>query len=307
MDRLEAMRVFASVVEASSFTKAAAALRISKTSATQLVQQLEAHLQVKLLNRTTRRVSPTADGLTYYAQVVRVLADIEDAEDSLAAAATAPRGRLRVDVPSPWARFVLLPALPDFLARYPDIRFDIGVSDRAVDLIGEQVDCVVRAGVITDPSLVARHVGQLEIGLYAAPSYLARHGTPTHPDALTQAAHRVVGFRSPRTGKVLELVLHKGDEHLVPRIRPAVTLDDGNACLAAGTAGLGLLCLPHYMTREALASGALVRLLDDWRLEPMPLSIAYRANRHPNRKLRAFIDWVVELVDARDASVVLPG
>ncbi|TAA44708.1 LysR family transcriptional regulator [Pseudoxanthomonas winnipegensis] len=306
MDRLEAMRVFASVVEASSFTKAAAALRISKTSATQLVQRLEAHLRVKLLNRTTRLVSPTAEGRTYYAHVVRVLADIEDAEDRLAAAATAPRGRLRVDVPSPWARFVLLPALPAFLARYPDIRFDIGVSDRMVDLIGEQVDCVVRAGAITDPALVARHVGQLEMGLYAAPSYLARHGTPAHPAALADAAHRVVGFRSPRTGKVVELTMHRGAEHLLPRVRPAITVDDGNACLAAGTAGLGLLWLPQYMAREALAAGALVRLFEDWRLEPMPLSIAYRPNRHPNLKLRAFIDWVVELVDARGAEAVLP-
>lgn len=144
MDRFDAMQAFARVVETGSFTKAAEHLHMSRASATQLVQQLEARLRVKLLNRTTRRVQVTADGAAYYERVLRLLADMDDAETSLSVAATSPRGRLRVDVPSPLARLILMPALPAFHARYPEIQLDMGVSDRRVDLIGENVDCVIR-------------------------------------------------------------------------------------------------------------------------------------------------------------------
>lgn len=150
MDRFDAMQAFARVVEAGSFTKAAETLHMSKTSVTQLVQQLEARLRVKLLNRTTRRVNVTADGAAYYERVVKLLADMDDAETSLSSASLAPRGRLRVDVPSPFARLVLIPSLPAFYEKYPDIQLDMGVSDRMVDLISDNVDCVVRGGEITD-------------------------------------------------------------------------------------------------------------------------------------------------------------
>ena len=153
MDRFDAMQAFARVVETGSFTKAAATLHMSKTSVTQLVQQLEARLRVRLLNRTTRKVNVTADGAAYYERVVRLLADVDDAETSLSSASMAPRGRLRVDVPSPFARMLLIPALPAFYARYPEIQLTMGVSDRLIDIIGENVDCVVRGGEITDQSL----------------------------------------------------------------------------------------------------------------------------------------------------------
>ena len=165
MDRFNAMQAFARVVEAGSFTKAAQTLHMSKTTVTQLVLQLEARLRVKLLNRTTRQVKVTADGATYYERVVRLLADMEDADTSLSSAVASPRGRLRVDVPSPLARMILMPALPEFHARYPEIQLYIGVSDRMVDLIGDNVDCVLRGGEITDPSLIARHVGNLALGV----------------------------------------------------------------------------------------------------------------------------------------------
>lgn len=181
MDRFDAMLAFARVVETRSFTQAAQTLHMSKTTVTQLVQQLEARLRVKLLNRTTRRVNVTADGAAYYERVVRLLADMDEAEASLARASSAPRGRLRVDVPSPLARMILVPAFAAFHARYPDIQVHMGVSDRMVDLIDENVDCVVRGGDLGELSLAARHVGDLAIGLYAAPSYLARTEAPEHP------------------------------------------------------------------------------------------------------------------------------
>ncbi|HLU04305.1 MAG TPA: LysR family transcriptional regulator, partial [Advenella sp.] len=173
MDRIDAMWAFVRVVETGSFTRAAETLHMSRTSVTQLVQQLEARLRVRLLNRTTRKVNVTADGAAYYERVIRLLADMDDAETSLSSAAALPRGRLRVDVPSPFARMVLVPALPAFHARYPDIQLDMGVSDRVVDLIDDNVDCVVRGGELTDQSLIARHIGDLQLGIYAAPDSLA--------------------------------------------------------------------------------------------------------------------------------------
>jgi DNA-binding transcriptional LysR family regulator len=294
MDRFDAMQAFARVVETGSFTKAADTLHMSKTSVTQLVQQLEARLRVRLLNRTTRRVNVTADGAAYYERVIRLLADLDDAETSLSAASAAPRGRLRVDVPSPFASLILIPALPSFHARYPEIQLDLGVSDRYVDLIGDNVDCVVRGGEILDQSLVARPVANLQIGVYAAPSYLQRAGTPKHPRELE--AHQVVSFLGARSRKAFTGVMRRGEECIALGGRPALAVDDGNAYLAAGLAGLGILWLPEYMARTQRESGALAALFEDWQLEPMPLYLAYPPNRHVSAKLRVFIDWVVELM-----------
>ena len=296
MDRFDAMQAFARVVETGSFTKAAATLHMSKTSVTQLVQQLEARLRVRLLNRTTRKVNVTADGAAYYERVVRLLADVDDAETSLSSASMAPRGRLRVDVPSPFARMLLIPALPAFYARYPEIQLTLGVSDRLIDIIGENVDCVVRGGEITDQSLIARHVGDLQLGIYATPGYLQRAGTPMHPRELEAAGHHTVGFLWSRTGKALPYAMQRGEERIEAHGRPLLTVDDGNAYLAAGLAGLGMLWLPHYMARPHLASGELVRLFQDWQMTPMPMYLAFPPNRHVSAKLRVFIDWVVALM-----------
>ena len=296
MDRFDAMQAFARVVETGSFTKAAATLHMSKTSVTQLVQQLEARLRVRLLNRTTRKVNVTADGAAYYERVVRLLADVDDAETSLSSASMAPRGRLRVDVPSPFARMLLIPALPAFYARYPEIQLTMGVSDRLIDIIGENVDCVVRGGEITDQSLIARHVGDLQLGIYATPGYLQRAGTPMHPRELEAAGHHTVGFLWSRTGKALPYAMQLGEERIEAHGRPLLTVDDGNAYLAAGLAGLGMLWLPHYMARPHLASGELVRLFQDWQMTPMPMYLSFPPNRHVSAKLRVFIDWVVALM-----------
>ncbi|MCQ4308668.1 LysR substrate-binding domain-containing protein [Pseudomonas stutzeri] len=296
MDRFDAMQAFARVVETGSFTKAAETLGTSRTSVTQLVQQLEARLRVRLLNRTTRKVGVTADGAVYYEHVLRLLADLDDAETSLSGASASPRGRLRVDVPSPFARLILIPALPAFYARYPDIQLDLGVSDRTVDLIGENVDCVMRGGELTDQSLVARRVGELQLGVYAAPGYLERAGTPQHPRELEDSHHRIVGFVWARAGKAAPYAMRREGESISLLGRYALSVDDGNAYLAAGLAGLGVLWLPHYMSAEHVARGELVPLFERWRLDSMPMYIAFPPNRHLSAKLRVFIDWMVELM-----------
>lgn len=296
MDRFDAMKTFARVVETGSFTKAADTLHVSKTSVTQLVQQLEARLRVRLLNRTTRKVNVTADGAAYYERVIRLLADLDDAETSLSSASALPRGRLRVDVPSPFARLILMPALPAFHARYPDIQLDMGVSDRTVDLIGENVDCVVRGGELTDQSLMARHVGDLQLGVYAAPSYLERAGTPSHPLDLQDTHHRIVGFLWARTGKVFPYAMHCDGERINVLGRYVLSVDDGNAYLAAGLAGMGILWLPDYMAIEHAGRGELIPLFENWQLDPMPMYIAFPPNRHVSTKLRVFIEWIAELM-----------
>ncbi|MBX8541890.1 LysR family transcriptional regulator [Pseudomonas cichorii] len=296
MDRFDAMQAFARVVEAGSFTRAAETLHMSKTTVTQLVQQLEARLRVKLLNRTTRKVNVTADGAAYYERVVRLLADLDDAETSLSSASALPRGRLRVDVPSPFASTILMPALPDFHARYPDIQIDMGVSDRIVDVIGENVDCVVRGGDLTDQSLMARRVGDLRLGVYAAPSYLERVGTPSHPRELEDSHHRIVGFLWARTGKALPYAMQRDGESLQVHGRYVLAVDDGNAYLAAGLAGMGVLWVPDYMARTHVERGDLVPLFRDWRMDTMPMYVAFAPNRHISLKLRVFIDWVAELM-----------
>jgi DNA-binding transcriptional LysR family regulator len=307
MDRFDALQAFARVVEAGSFTKAAQTLHLSKTTVTQLVQQLEARLRVKLLHRTTRRVTVTPEGAAYYERVVRVLADLAEADGGLAGLTATPRGRLRVDVPSPFARLVLMPALPKFHARYPEIQIDMGVSDRVVDVIGDNVDCVLRGGEVTVPSLIARRVGELQLGVYAAPSYLQRMGTPTHPAELdddgatpTTPHHRIVGFLRSSSGRVATMPMRRGrgaaEESVEVRGRYVVAADDGNAYLAAGLAGLGVLWLPRYMAELHAARGELLPLFDDWQIDAMPMYLAYPPTRHVSAKLRAFMDWIDELM-----------
>ncbi len=305
MDRFDAMQAFVRVVETGSFTKAADTLQMSKTSVTQLVQQLEARLRVKLLNRTTRKVNVTADGAAYYERALRVLADIDDAETSLSSASASPRGKLRVDVPSPLARMILVPALPAFHARYPELQLDMGVSDRRVDLIDENVDCVVRGGEIADQSLIARQVGDLQLGAYAAPDYLARAGMPSHPRELEDTHHRIVGFTWSRTGKPLPYAMRRDGERVSMHGRYVLSVDDGNAYLAAGLSGLGVLWLPEYMAKPHLARGELLPVFQEWRFDPMPLYVAFPPNRHVSAKLRVFIDWIVELM-ALHAPVIDP-
>ena len=180
-------------VEAGTFTRASGLLDMPKPTITKLIQALEAHLQTKLLHRTTRRVTVTPDGAAYYERVVRLLADLDDLDGSMALSQAAPKGRLRIDVSASLALLVIIPALPDFHARYPDIQVELGVTDRLVDLIGENVDCVVRAGELTDQSLIARRIGELDFIACAAPAYLDRYGEFRHPMDL-ENDHYMVGY-----------------------------------------------------------------------------------------------------------------
>jgi DNA-binding transcriptional LysR family regulator len=294
MDKLSAMRAFVRVVEAGTFTRAADSLDVPKTQVTRLVQGLEEELKTLLLNRTTRRVSVTPEGAAYYDRAVRVLDEIEDLESSMSHAQVSPKGRLRIDAPTTVATFILIPAMEDFCGRYPDIQLDIGVSDRPADLIGENVDCVLRAGRVSDPSLVARRVGDIQTIMCASAAYVKRFGLPQHPSELEGGRHRVIGYFS-RGSVRAPYTLQRGDERCEINAVPTIALNDYGAMLAAGLAGLGIFRTAPFMAAAHVAAGMLQIVLPDWSSGTAPLHIVYPPNRHVSARLRVFIDWTVEL------------
>ncbi|WP_439519569.1 LysR family transcriptional regulator [Hydrogenophaga sp.] len=294
MDQIQSIRVFARVVEAGTFTKAAESLDLPKGTVTKLVQHLESRLKVKLLNRTTRRVTVTPDGAAYYERTVRVLNDLDDIEASMTNAQASPSGRLRVDVGTSVAQQIIIPALADFYRRFPDIQLDLGVTDRIVDIVADNVDCVIRGGELTEQSLVARRVGNLPLMAVASPAYLQAHGSPGHPDEL-ERAHTVVNFFSSRTGRPYPQEFEKDGEKLEVSGRYKVSVNESNALTAAVLAGLGVSQIGAFTAVPLIQRGELVQVLPDWTCPTIPLYVVYPPNRHLSAKVRAFVEWVAEL------------
>jgi LysR family transcriptional regulator, regulator for bpeEF and oprC len=293
MDRFQAMQVFTRVVDANSFTSAADSLGLPRTTVTTTIQNLEKHLQVRLLNRTTRKLSLTPDGAAYYERCQRILADLEDTESSFRDAARGPRGRLRLDVPASIGRLILIPSLCDFHGRYPDVELVIGMSDRPVDMVREAVDCAIRMGELQDSTLVARRIGTFQGVTCAAPAYLARLGMPHTLDDLRH--HSAVHYFSSRTGRTIDWDFVVDGVSTEVKMQGVVSVNDADAYVACGLQGFGLIQPPRYMVVEHLASGALVEVLPQWQPTPMPISAVYQHNRHLSPKVRAFVDWVAEL------------
>jgi LysR family transcriptional regulator for bpeEF and oprC len=295
MDQIQAMRAFTRVVEAGTFTKAADSLSLPKASVTKQIQALESRLQVKLLNRTTRRVTVTADGAAYYERASRLISDLDDIEASMTNAQANPRGRLRVDVGAAIGSLVIVPALSTFHDRYPDIQLDLGVGDRPVDLIGDNVDCVIRGGDLTEQFLVARRIGSLPFLTVASPDYLKRYGTPAHPSELEDGSHRAIHFFSSRTGRPFPHMYEKGGEKIELAGRYQLAVNESNAHTAAVLAGLGVTQCTTFVAAPHLASGALVEVLQGWTRPVLPIHVVYPPNRHLSAKVRAFVDWAADL------------
>ena len=298
MDKLEAMALFVRVVDTGGIARAAVALGIPKATATTLLQRLEASLGVKLLNRTTRRVSVTPDGAAYYVRAAAILAEVREAEEALSQRATSPHGRIRVDAPTLIARSVIVPALPSFFSQYPDLELALACNERHFDLIAEGIDCALWVGEVDDARLVARRVGFLYYATCAAPSYIAAHGPPTHPREL--AGHRCINHFAPTTGQTVEWVFSKGGERVQAMFPGSLALEDENSYVAAAEAGLGIAQLPAFVVKEAVERQALDLLLADWLSEPSPLHVVYPQNRHLSRRVRVFVDWLSTLVGEHD-------
>ena len=286
MDRLDAMRLFVRVVERRSFTQAAHDSGVPRSTVTEAIQQLEARLGVRLLQRTTRTVRPTLDGEAYYRRCLAILSDVEEAESAFTGAK--PSGPLKVDVHGTLARHFLLPGLPRFLAEYPGIQLHLGEGDKLVDLIREGVDCVLRVGEPRDSAMVGKRVALLQEGTFASADYLQQFGTPRRPEEL--ANHRMIGFVSSATGSVmpLELTVDGKLGYFTPPL--ALSVASGESMVAAAEAGLGLIQLPRYHAE----GGRLIEVLADYRPSPTPVSLLYPHNRQLSPRVRVFIDWVTK-------------
>lgn len=293
MDQLLAMKVFTRVAERGSFAQAADELDISRAAASAHVAALEKHLGVRLLNRTTRRVGLTAEGTDYLRRCRRILDEVQDAEETLRGSRSKPQGRLRIDVPVTFGRYLLLPALPEFTRRYPDIELDIRLNDRVVDLVAERVDIALRVGSVQQSGLVARRVAQINIVTCASPTYLADHGEPQTPEDLRQ--HRLLGlssagggapewnFPAPYTARRLKL-------HF------AMQFNSAEAPIIAAAAGLGIAHVGDLIAAEYIARGELKLILEKYVLPGPPISLVYPSAGHQSPKVRVFSDFAADLL-----------
>jgi len=293
LDRFNAMRVFTRIVELGGFAKAADSLQLPRASVTILIKQLEAHLGVQLLQRTTRQVSPTLDGAAYYQRCVSLLADLEETEAVFSTSRRNPRGTLRIDMPAGIGRFIVIPALPEFTARYPQIDLEIGLNDRPVDLIREGVDCVLRGGLALDDSLVARPLAMMDQVTCASPDYLLRVGVPNTLDEL--AGHQVVEYFSSASGKRYGLEFQIDNEIRLVDLSKKIAVNSADGYLAACMAGYGLVQTPYYHARRELQAGTLVEVLPALLPPPLPLTALYPPHRQLSQRVRVFVDWLVEL------------
>lgn len=293
MDRLQAMEVFIRVVDTNSFTKAAHTLNLPRASVTNIIQNLEAYLKVRLLQRTTRRLNLTADGASYYERCVRVLAEIDEIESVFSATKVVPRGKLRIEMSGPIGKLILVPALDDFHARYPEIEMSIGMSDRRVDLIQDGVDCALRVGTLVDSNMVARRLSGFHFLTAATPDYLARRGVPHTLEELD--GHVAVKYISARTSRPMEPRFVVDGKEVEVKMPSAFTVNDAEAHLAMGLKGLGLIQIARMLALPHLQSGALVEVLPQWKPAAMETSLVYPQDRHQSLALRAFIGWTMEL------------
>nr|WP_025825158.1 LysR family transcriptional regulator [Acetobacter persici] len=295
MDRIDLFRIFLRVVDSGSFSRAADTLNMPRSTVSTAIQALESRVGARLLSRTTRTVTTTADGRAFYDVCLRLVSDVEEAEGLFRRDKAAPRGILRVDMPGRIGRLIVAPALPDFLERYPEIDIELGVTDRPVNLVEDGIDCVLRIGPLQDSGLIGRKVGELTLMNVASPSYLARYGVPATPHDLSQ--HLAVGYASAFSGRVEEWEWMENGRLCTQAMASRVTVNSAEALIACCLAGLGLIQVPAYDVQKHLQAGDLVEVLPDWQAEPMPMTLLYQHRRHFSHRLQVFADWLCALLE----------
>jgi LysR family transcriptional regulator, regulator for bpeEF and oprC len=300
MDRLQAMRVFARVARLRSFARAAHDLNLSRASVSESVAALERHLGARLLMRTTRRVSCTEEGSNYLQRCERILAEVESAEMLVRGGRSRPQGKLRVDVPIAFGQHLLLPALPDFTARYPDVELELRFNDRVVDLVAERVDVAVRVGAIQHANFVARRIATTRRLIVASHAYLSSHGIPQRPEDLRR--HRLLGLLSGATGRVAEWRF-KGAA--VRNLKYAVVFSQAEAQLEAAIAGVGLAQTLDLLASASIARGRLATVLNEYAGDGPPISVVHSEAAHRSAKVRVFAEYAAALLQRwRDAHPV---
>jgi DNA-binding transcriptional LysR family regulator len=291
MDRLRTIEAFVRVAESGSFSEAARRLRSSKSAVSRQVATLEAELDARLLHRTTRSLTLTEAGRSYFERATRILADLEEANLSVSQLQAAPRGRLRVNAPMSFGFLHLAPAIPDFLSRYPQIEVDMIMNDRFVDLVDEGFDVAVRIGRLEDSSLVARKLAPIRRAVCASSTYLKARGVPHSPDDLT--AHECLCYSNVAVANEWRFTAQDG--RLWPvQVKGRLSTNNGDALVAAALKGLGLVNQPTFIVGHHLQDGTLIAVLDEFVHQDMAVSAVYPHSRHLSPKVRAFVDFLVE-------------
>jgi DNA-binding transcriptional LysR family regulator len=291
MDRFSALRVFAQVVESGGFSRAAERLGLSTTAVSRQVAELEAHLQTRLLNRTTRRLSLTESGQALYGRAVQLLHDLHEAEQEASRAAITPRGTIRLTTSITFGARHVAPAIAGFVARHPDVKFDVQLADRIVDVVEEGFDLTIRIGGTGSENLVARRLGETRLVPCAAPEYLARHGTPATPDDLARHNCFTYEYASPRSQ--WRFRGPDGREHSV-RVAGTVHSNSGDRNAALAARGAGIAFEPDFIVGDDLRAGRVVALLPDYAAPPSPIYAVYPTRKHLSAKVRLFVDYLVE-------------
>jgi DNA-binding transcriptional LysR family regulator len=291
---LETLRIFVKVAELGSFTRAGEHLGMSKARVSIRVQELEAELGSRLLQRTTRAVRPTADGEQFLVRARRLVLEADELTAMFHAPSTL-RGRVRVDLPVNFARTLFIPRLPEFLAAHPQLELLMSTTDRRVDLVREGFDCVLRIGALADSGLMARRLGVLPMINCASPSYLLKHGTPRTLEDLDQ--HLVVHYSQTFGSDAPSFEYRNGAGYSERPMRSVVTVNSADSYLAACIAGLGIIQAPRTGMTASLASGAIVEILPDLTCEPMPVSILHGHARNVPKRVRALMTWLTQLLE----------
>lgn len=298
MDKFEAMRVFCSVIEAGSFALAADRLGLSTSAVSRHVAHLEGELDVRLLNRTTRRMSPTAEGFAYFERCTQLLADLEEAEAAVSGKTRRPRGRLRLTAPIALATLRLAPAFAAFAQAYPELELDIVLSDGVADFAEEGLDLAIRVGRLGSENLVARLIGETEVIAAASPAYLAQAGNPTTPADL--AHHRCLTYTFSASGNQWSFEDAHGEMHSV-RVGGPVNGNNGMLLAELAAAGCGVVFAPCFILQALLDQGKLVRLLGAYQSTRLPIHAVYPSRRHLSAKVQAMVgflaDWQAKQAD----------
>lgn len=302
MSPFDRMHIFVRVAELASFTQAAEALGIPKASASTAVQQLETQLGTRLLHRTTRRVQLTQDGQAYYERCKDLLADVDELQSMFQQADGAGlRGRVRIDMSTGMARNVVVPRLPELLARHPGLELELSSTERRVDVVREGFDCVLRTGAVVDSSLVARPLGLARLVNCASPAYLRAHGTPRSLADLP--GHRLVHFVNTLGARSAGFEAVVDGALVLTPMQGALTVNNAEAYMAGCLAGLGLIQVPHLGVVDLLARGDLVEVLPQLAAPPMPLTLMYANRRNLPRRVRTVMDWLAQVVAEHLAQV----
>jgi len=304
MDKLTAMTTFVTVVETGSFTRAADILSVPKARVSQRISDLEHHLRIRLLNRTTRTLSLTDDGRAYFERCLIILREIDNLEETLKEGMMAPRGRLRVEALVSVARWVIAPRLHEFHQRYPHIAVNLGGSDRISHLLDEGIDCAIRGGALEDSSYIARHVCDVEMGLYAAPGYLKNVDSIEHPSQLLH--HSLLSPAGNQRNKAAPWQLtHQQTVFELPT-EYRFQFDDPDVAIASCIAGSGICPGAPFAVEYWVRHGALVPVLPAWSFKARPIHIIYPSNKHLSARVRCFVDWTLELMQASPSLGMTP-